>query len=688
MRASCPSLVLALLILSSRAIAGPNAGGVIMLHANESLVASTGLGYCGQSGLESCEAADVRVDGVGSVVFYVIAAFPPEASPRLAGLTLGIEYDATRVLVETWGVCGDFELHLEDWPASGSGTAITWFNNNVQTKHVVEVLWFQAYSYSEDPSLFSIINHPTGGSLFADDDVPSVLDVPIDFGSIGFNTDGHRPCPTVWDCTLHLTPPAITVYQPCEGSFPVDLEIHDVEDLWRFDLCVGYDDAFLNFTSRTIDESFLESSGRTVSPHSADACIPDCEPAGVRIGAHTDGTGEGASGSGRLAEIRFSPQSAAAAENSICLDADGLDLGQTTPQNGPIYIAAVYGAHLTHSPFCFGDFNGDGDVTVFDLARNIPKWGCCAEDACYDAAYDVNLLEAGNYCASTPDGCIDVVDIQRVAGRWHLGCVGGAPQPERPASAFQSAIPSVRISPEFQLISGNPGDPASVELLVDNTTDLGAFAAEVSFDPAVFQVASVVIGDFLRSTPRTAYNFAPQIDNTSGTVRFGACTVGTSPGATGSGDLAQIVFEIQDCGATTEIAFQSVTLTFSDGEPQELGPAAGGSIQIVCTSSAPTLPTLSQTTLFPSRPNPVSAVAEISFYVHASENASLPVDLAIFDTAGRLVRTLVHERLDPGTHLATWDTRDRSGNEVPNGAYFSRLLVAERSFRKQIVIAR
>ena len=75
----------ATLVFSSSAIAGPNEGGVLLLHAEESLVWSAGEQFCGQSQLEDCESADVRIDGTDSAVYFLLAAFPAESSPTSAG---------------------------------------------------------------------------------------------------------------------------------------------------------------------------------------------------------------------------------------------------------------------------------------------------------------------------------------------------------------------------------------------------------------------------------------------------------------------------------------------------------------------------------------------------------------------------------------------------------------------------
>lgn len=49
------------------------------------------------------------------------------------------------------------------------------------------------------------------------------------------------------------------------------------------------------------------------------------------------------------------------------------------------------------------------------------------------------------------------------------------------------------------------------------------------------------------------------------------------------------------------------------------------------------------------------------------------VDLAVYDVAGRLVRTLVREPLDPGTYSIPWDGRDDDGGTLRSGIYYYRL---------------
>jgi hypothetical protein len=120
---ACAALVLCCAGLS---VAGPNAGGTLILHSNPMLVYSQGESYCGQSGLSSCEDALATLPFVSGapVVFHAIAAFPEYSSPRLKGLVFGITYDSTFVLTDHRS-CGDFELSEDYWPNPGTGTAVT-----------------------------------------------------------------------------------------------------------------------------------------------------------------------------------------------------------------------------------------------------------------------------------------------------------------------------------------------------------------------------------------------------------------------------------------------------------------------------------------------------------------------------------------------------------------------------------
>jgi hypothetical protein len=128
------------------------------------------------------------------IIIFALAAFSESASPRLVGITFGIQYDPTDFVLVDSGPCADFELASDGWPSSGAGTALTW--DTPQSSTLTELYWFAGYAaYASQPTTFALAPHPLHGANFADDSIPAVLDAATGLGAIGFGLDGIRPCP-------------------------------------------------------------------------------------------------------------------------------------------------------------------------------------------------------------------------------------------------------------------------------------------------------------------------------------------------------------------------------------------------------------------------------------------------------------------------------------------------------------
>ena len=85
------------------------------------------------------------------------------------------------------------------------------------------------------------------------------------------------------------------------------------------------------------------------------------------------------------------------------------------------------------------------------------------------------------------------------------------------------------------------------------------------------------------------------------------------------------------------------------------------------------------TALIRALPNPFRNQVRIEYYL----NVGQPVELAVFDAAGRQVRRLVNGIQPAGRQTALWDARDRTGRRVPAGVYFYRLVAGDyRAVRK------
>lgn len=191
--------VMCLGIAANVASAGPNAGGTLIVHGDPGVVYTTDIiDYTGFAPLpDGCESALTNYPADRTFVWWVKAAFPDGSSPRLAGVTFGIDYPADgSVVVVAFGASGDFELPDGSWPAPQSGTAVTF--QTARTSQLVDLYWFAGYNYSyygADVS-FDLIPNPSQGANFADDAVPSNLDPIAGLGSLGFGSNpGTLPCP-------------------------------------------------------------------------------------------------------------------------------------------------------------------------------------------------------------------------------------------------------------------------------------------------------------------------------------------------------------------------------------------------------------------------------------------------------------------------------------------------------------
>ncbi len=66
--------------------------------------------------------------------------------------------------------------------------------------------------------------------------------------------------------------------------------------------------------------------------------------------------------------------------------------------------------------------------------------------------------------------------------------------------------------------------------------------------------------------------------------------------------------------------------------------------------------------------------------------ASGQVELALFDLAGRRVRTLVHGALEPGRHAFSWDGRGDQGAHLAPGIYVASLTGAGRTLTRRATL--
>jgi len=56
------------------------------------------------------------------------------------------------------------------------------------------------------------------------------------------------------------------------------------------------------------------------------------------------------------------------------------------------------------------------------------------------------------------------------------------------------------------------------------------------------------------------------------------------------------------------------------------------------------------------------------------------VEINVYDVGGRVVRSLVNRRYEPGEHEVAWDQLDSSGKTVSRGLYFAQVSYGSQGF--------
>lgn len=103
-------------------------------------------------------------------------------------------------------------------------------------------------------------------------------------------------------------------------------------------------------------------------------------------------------------------------------------------------------------------------------------------------------------------------------------------------------------------------------------------------------------------------------------------------------------------------------------------------------------PPAPEVVLYQNRPNPLFSSTQIEYALGASRAASSgPVALRIYDSQGRLVRTLLEDaaRAMPGARQSVrWDGLDQGGRRVASGIYHYQLSVSGRIYSKRMIVLR
>ena len=109
------------------------------------------------------------------------------------------------------------------------------------------------------------------------------------------------------------------------------------------------------------------------------------------------------------------------------------------------------------------------------------------------------------------------------------------------------------------------GVPFTLDLIIENVTDLAGWQADIAFNPAVLSAVSVTEGDFLSKDGGSTFFQEGSINNTTGEITGLIAARTTGGSVSGTGVLLSIIFEAQATGEDF-LRFRNVKLGQSNRE--------------------------------------------------------------------------------------------------------------------------
>jgi hypothetical protein len=300
---------------------------------------------------------------------------------------------------------------------------------------------------------------------------------------------------------------------------------------------------------------------------------------------------------------------------------------------------------------------GDNRVGVADLTFLGAHYGASLSGpadplACLDVGPTSDFSTHGR---PVPDGVLDFEDLimfglnfsnaaqpAMVAGLNGLTAASTAPVP------VAAAANALTVSP-FAL--PGVGETFEVSLHATAAGDVHGLSIELGFDSAVVEQVGVAPGTLLAQQAAPAFTLSPQAG------RVDIALLGAATGLAGEGELARVRFRVRAAGDPR------LTIARVDARDAANGKIAFG------TGVGPVaeLPP-ARTELGAVYPNPFRHDLSVELRL----NQAARVKLAVYDVAGRLVRTLADDVEPAGRRTVVWDGQGRSGVRMSSGYYVLR----------------
>ena len=176
---------------------GRNSQGSLLVHTDDAIIFSSGTDYCVSTIPSTCEGLVTRSDNYGpqASMIWFLWAFPPDATPEVTGVRLGVRTSLPAGHIRARGACGvgSLEVPTEDWPSDGSGSAIGW--GTPDNTKVKAFYWFALYGAAPGDYFGTTVDPRVGFAAFADGADPPQEDRAFRFGTVKWGEPGSNICP-------------------------------------------------------------------------------------------------------------------------------------------------------------------------------------------------------------------------------------------------------------------------------------------------------------------------------------------------------------------------------------------------------------------------------------------------------------------------------------------------------------